>query len=108
MAINEDLANYIKDQLSAFGNFESKKMFGGVGYFREGLMFGLLGKDVFHLKADDHNRADYEAKGKKAFMSTEKKKGMPYYEVPAEVLEDKDQLKVWAGKAYEAAVRAKK
>ncbi len=108
MAINQDLANYITDQLSTFGNFESKKMFGGVGYFREGLMFGLLGKDVFHLKVDDNNRADYEAKGMKAFMSSEKKKGMPYYEVPPEVLEDKDELKVWAAKAYEAVVAAKK
>jgi DNA transformation protein len=108
MPINQDLANYIEDQLSAFGPFESKRMFGGIGYFREGKMFGLLGKDVFHLKAEDHNRPDYEAAGMKAFMSSEKKQGMPYYEVPADVLEDKDQLKVWAEKAYEAAVRAKK
>lgn len=108
MAINEDLVLYIKDQLSAFGNFETKKMFGGVSFMREGRMFGLLGHNVFHLKADDINRPDYEAKGMKAFLSSDKKKGMPYYEVPVEVLEDKDQLKVWAAKAYEAAVRAKK
>lgn len=108
MAVNEDLANYIKDQLSTFGNFESKKMFGGVGFFKEGLMFGLLGKNVFHLKVDDYNRAEYEAAGMKAFMSTAKKKGMPYWEVPANVLEDKNELSAWATKSFEAALRAKK
>ncbi len=108
MAVNEDLVTYIKDQLSTFGQVETRKMFGGVSFYKEGLIFGLLGHNTFHLKVDDHNRPDYEALGMKAFLSTEKKKGMPYYEVPVDVLEDKDQLKVWAEKAFEVALRAKK
>ena len=44
----------------------------------------------------------------KPFYSEKKKKGMPYWEVPVEVLEDKYELAKWATKSYEAAVRSKK
>lgn len=108
MAISENYLQYIKDQLSEFGEIEIKKMFGGVGFFREGLMFGMIGGDVFRLKVDEYNQADFEQQGMKAFQSTNKKKGMPYWEVPAAVLENKEELSEWARKAYEAAVRAKK
>ena len=108
MAVNEDFHTYIKDQLEGMGDFESKKMFGGIGFFKESLMFGLIGKNVFHLKVDDFNRAEYEAAGMQAYMSSTKKKGMPYWEVPADVIENKDELTLWADKAYDAAVRAKK
>ncbi|GEM_PF-4083790 len=33
---------------------------------------------------------------------------MQYYEVPAEVLENKEQLKIWAQQAIEVAARAVK
>ncbi len=108
MAINEEQLQFIKDQLSESGPYESKKMFGGVGFFREGIMFGLYGKDVFHLRVDDVNRGAYEAHGKKGFMATEKKKGMPYYEVPLVVLEDRSELNNWVEEAYAAALRSKK
>ena len=108
MAVSENYLNFIKDQLSEFENFEIKKMFGGIGIFREGMMFGMIGGDVFRLKVDDHNQTDYEEKGMKPFYNAKKKKGMPYWEVPAEVIEDKTQLSAWAQKAFEAAQRAKK
>ena len=53
MAINQEYLEYITQQLTEFGDFEIKRMFGGVGLFRDGLMFGLIGKDKLHLKADE-------------------------------------------------------
>lgn len=108
MAINEDQLAFLQEQLSDFGPFESKKMFGGVGFFREGIMFALLGKGVFHFRVDDENRGDYQARGMTGFMATEKKKGLPYFEVPVDILEDRSAMKTWASRAYEAAVRQKK
>lgn len=108
MAVNEEYLEYLKDQLSGIGDFEAKKMFGGVGFFKEGLMFGLYGKEFFHLKVDDSNRSQYESLGKTAFMSSAKKKGMPYYKVPVEVLEDKSELAKWALQSFEIALKAKK
>lgn len=108
MAVNEDYLSFVLDQLDGIGEIEMKRMFGGVGFFHEGLMFGKIGGDTFRLKVDDHNKKDYEDKGMKPFYSEKKKKGMPYWEVPVDVLEDKDELAIWANKSIEAAKRAKK
>ncbi len=108
MAVNEGYLNYIEDQLSEFGKVEIKKMFGGIGLFHQGLMFGKIGGDTFRLKVDESNQKDYEEKGMKPFYSENKKKGMPYWEVPADVLEDKALLAKWAMKSYQAAVNAAK
>ena len=108
MAVSEDYLNYITDQLSEFGPIDTKRMFGGVGIFRDGLMFAKIGSDVFRLKVDEHNQADYEARGMKPFVHPTKKKGMPYWEVPADVVEDRTTLAQWAQKSFEAALRAKK
>lgn len=108
MAVSESYLKLIEDQLADFGEVQIKKMFGGIGLFREGMMFGKIGNDKLWLKVDAHNQADYEAKGMKAFYSEKKKKGMPYWEVPVDVIEDKTLMKEWAIKAFEAAKRAKK
>ncbi|WP_235296532.1 TfoX/Sxy family protein [Portibacter marinus] len=108
MAVNDDYLKMVEDQLSEFGEVTSKKMFGGVGFYHDGVMFGMIGNDTFRLKVDEVNQPDFEARGMEPFYAKNKKKGMPYWEVPADVLEDRDQLKLWAKKAYEAALRGKK
>ena len=89
MAVSEDYLNFVKEQLSESGAFEVKKMFGGYGFFKEGKMFAMIGNDVFRLKVDETNQADFEKKGMKPYHSDSKKKGMPYWEVLVDVLEDK-------------------
>lgn len=103
MAVNEDYLNYIQDQLSEFGELTIKKMFGGIGLFKEGLMFGKIGGDTFRLKVDETNKKAYEDRGMKPFYSEKKKKGMPYWEVPSEILEDKKELAKWAQTSFEIA-----
>jgi len=108
MPINEDYLNFIKEQLENFKPFEAKKIFGGIGFFKEKVMFALIGKDTFHLRADDTTKHDFEERGMKNFMPSAKKKGMPYWEVPITVIEDKKTLCEWAEKAYEVAIYHKK
>ncbi len=108
MAVNESFLQHVTDQLSEFGDFDVKKMFGGIGFFKEGTMFAMIGGDTFRFRVDEITQPDYEVRGMKPFMSKSKKKGMPYWEVPADVLDDKKELKKWADKAYQAALRNKK
>lgn len=108
MAVSDEYLEYITDQLSEFGNFETKRMFGGVGFFREGLMFGKIGSETFRLKVDDTNKAAYESRGMKPFYSESKKKGMPYWEVPADILEDRTQLAEWAAQSFSIAQNSAK
>lgn len=110
MAVDESQKAYILDQLSEFGEVKAKNMFGGVGYFKDGVMFAMIGGGVFRLRADEQTEADFKAHGMEHFnpYPNKSRKGMPYWEVPLSVFEDKHELKEWARKAYEAALRGKK
>ncbi len=108
MAIDQEYLNYIVDQLSEFGDFQHKKMFGGIGFFREKIFFAGIMNGVFRLKADETNIPDYEAYDIGPWKIESRNMTMPYYEVPEEIISDKFKLAEWTEKAYEVALRAKK
>ena len=108
MAVSQDYLDYVMDQLSPFGNVETKKMFGGISFFMEGTMFAMIGFGAFRMRVDENNQQDYEEYGMEPVYGADKKIGMPYWEVPVEILEDSDQLKEWASRALDAAIRGKK
>lgn len=105
MAVNDEYVAYVLDQLECLGDVEPKRMFGGVGLYRDGVFFALIARNVLYFKVDGSNRADYEARGMEPFRPrSDKPTVMQYYEVPVEVLEDTDQLREWARKSYDIAV----
>lgn len=109
MKVSEDFKSYVEEQFSAFGAVMFKKMFGGYGIFKDGIMFGMISPgDIFRMRADETNVEDYEEEGMKQFPSHGGKKGMPYWDVPVHVLEDQYELKIWASKSFQAALGAKK
>jgi DNA transformation protein len=103
--VSDSYLQYVIDQLGAFGETATRKMFGGVGLFRDGLMFGLIADDVLYLKVNDANRGDYVEAGMEPFRPWEKSIVMSYYQVPEEVLEDLEALGTWAKKAFAVARR---
>ena len=105
MPVSAEFTEYILDQLRDLGDVTSRRMFGGAGIYCQGKMFGLIADDVAYLKADDSNRADYEQRGYGPFRPWEHKKmTMPYYQIPPEVLEDSEELVMWAGKSLSIAL----
>lgn len=104
MYVNDSYRDYVLEQLEHFGPVIAKKMFGGIGLFFDGIMFGVIANDVFYLKVDDSTKAEYEKEGMDPFKPFEDKPMiMPYYEVPVDVLENRVQLESWARKALEIA-----
>ncbi len=65
MAVSENYLNLVLDQLSNFGEIEIKRMFGGVGLFHNGLVFGKIGNKTFRLKVDKCNKKEYKERGMK-------------------------------------------
>ena len=106
MSVSDTLISYIVDQLSLVGTVKSKKMFGGVGIFKEDKMFGMLNSSgKFFLKVDETNIRDYQEKGMLPFAHDKNKTGkMPYFVVPTEVIENKEVMKEWAEKSIEIAL----
>ena len=108
MAVDSDFQAFIVDQLSTIP-LVPRRMFGGVGFFVDGLMFGLIGRsDTLFFKTDESNVAEYEALGGEPFTYSrgEKKSSMGYHTVPAEILDDGEELTAWAEKAIAVARHA--
>jgi len=109
MAVSDEFADFVIDQLSGWGEVSVRRMFGGAGLYCEGRMFGLIADDVAYLKADDSNRADFLQAGSSPFQPfPDKKTTMPYYDIPADVLESRDDLAEWAQRSLAVAKSKKK
>jgi DNA transformation protein len=109
MAISEEYLQYVLDQLDQLGPVISKKMFGGVGLFHQGLMFALISKNLLYFKVDDSNRQQYEERGLTPFQPfSHKPMVMPYYPVPADILEDPEHCAEWAQQSFAIALKNKK
>ena len=109
MALNQEYVDYIVDQLSEFEGASSRKMFGGVGIFKDKIMFAMVtSENAFYFRVNDQLIPKFEAEGMKPFDHAKKGKGMPYWSAPANVIEDKQLMKLWAEDSFEAAVLAKK
>ncbi len=63
MAVQNEFVAYRLELLKPSGPVKAKAIFGGFGIYRHDLMFGLVARDTLYLKADDKNRADFEARG---------------------------------------------
>lgn len=107
MGVNEGFKKYVIDQLSLGIPIEHKAMFGGVGLYSNALFFALIANATLYFKVDDSNRADFTEAGTEPFRPYDDERAMNYYEVPADVLEDSDQLERWSKKALDVA-RSKK
>ena len=106
MAISEQFLEYILEQLHGLGRLTSRRMFSGAGLYSDGLFFGLLYKDRLYFKTDDSTRPEYEARGSEGFRPrpNTSRVSMRYYTVPADVLEDGQELVKWARQAVAVAL----
>lgn len=104
----EQFAEHVVELMQCIGPVNSKRMFGGHGIFLEGLMFALIADNELYLKVDGDSKRSFEEKGLQPFEYNKSGKlvKMSYYQAPEEVLEDQEQMRLWANRAYEAAVEA--
>lgn len=106
MAFSSDFLTYVVEQLSSLSYIKSRRMFGGIGLYSDDLFFALIADDTLYFKVDDSNRAEYERRGSKPFCPFPDKSefSMSYYDVPADLLEDADELARWARKSVAIAL----
>ncbi len=84
-------------------------MFGGYGIYHNGVMFGLVADNTLYLKANEVTAQYFHSKGRGQFEyeKGETKVKMSYHLAPEEVLKKLGEAKLWAERAYEAALRIK-
>jgi DNA transformation protein len=100
--------DHILDLLRPWGLVGAKRMFGGHGLYRGGVMFGIVADDQLYLKVDESNAEDYDRENLDAFRYTRAGKtvALSYRAVPAGILDSEEELREWSRKAWEAAQRA--
>jgi DNA transformation protein len=110
MTVGAAFLQYVLEQLARTGRVSSRRMFGGVGLYSDSVFFGLIDDDTLYLRVDESTRADYETRGGKAFRPFRDKPevSMTYYSVPADVLDDAEQLVTWARRSVTIGATAPK
>ncbi|TCM58955.1 DNA transformation protein [Rhizobium sp. PP-F2F-G48] len=103
-------ADAIEDLFSGLGPVTIKRMFGGKGIYRNGLIVAIDLNSELMLKADRETAPLFQAAGAHQW-SYEGKAGkkpvfMPYWSIPDVALDDPDEMTRWARLAYDAAVRS--
>lgn len=102
---------FVLDQLRALPDMRAKAMFGAHGLYQDEHFFGILDEGRLFFKTDAQSQADYVARGMEPFTYESKGRTltMSYHEVPPDVLENPQELVVWARRAIQvAAARPKK
>jgi len=110
MAVTDTFHAYVLEQLDALGGLRARRMFGGVGLYHEDHFFGLIDDDALYFKVDDTNRGQYLARGGVPFRPFKDKPeySMSYYAVPADILEDAEELTRWARESVIVAAAPRK
>ena len=108
MSVSDEFRTFVIEQLADVDSLLARSMFGGVGLYSAGVFFGILAANTLYLKVDDSNRARYEAEGMSAFKPyADKPMTMSYYQVPARVVEDADELTKWVRTSVRVAASGK-
>jgi DNA transformation protein len=109
MPVSDGYLTYVLDQLRpVVPGIRVKRMFGAVGLYATELFFGLVDDDILYLKVDDTTRPEYEARGMPPFRPFEMHASMNYSQLPEEILEERETLQLWTGRALDVARAAKR
>ena len=108
MSVSDGFRDYVLEQLAGVGPVTPRRMFGGVGLYSWGVFFGMIDDDRVYLRVDDATRPRYEARGSGPFAPMVNEAPMRgYYEVPADLLDDREELAAWARESVGVAVALK-
>lgn len=109
MSMNSDFADEVVERLGrVVPSLRARRMFGGIGLYSGDQFFGIVAFDRLWFKVDDGNRGEYLARGMDAFKPfPDRPTTMSYFEVPPDLLDDSEELRVWAMRSVAIARRAK-
>jgi DNA transformation protein len=108
MVASNSFAELLREQLGPLGRVAMRRMFGKTGVFCDGLMFGMVTDDTLYVRVDDHNKAVFKEAESAPPLNYEKKGrtiDLSFWRVPERLLDEPDELVVWARAALAAARR---
>src|SRR3954454_18817801 len=101
--------DFLIDLFSDFGPVTMRRMFSGFGISADGTNFALALRSGLYLRADEQTIPRFEAEGSQPFQYQTRTKTVTvasYWELPARLFDDPEELSGWAKAALAAAQRA--
>ncbi len=100
---------FLTDLFADFGPVTIRRMFSGYGISVDGVNFALSLRAGLFFRADDETIPRFEAEGSRPFSyqtSTRSVTVASYWQLPARLFDDTEELSEWARAALAAAQRA--
>jgi len=101
--------DFLIDLFADFGPVTIRKMFSGFGISADGTNFALALRAGLYFRADEQSIPHFEAEGSKPFQYQTRAKTVTvnsYWQLPARLFDDSEELADWAKAALAAAQRA--
>jgi DNA transformation protein and related proteins len=101
--------DFLIDLFADFGPVTIRKMFSCFGISADGTNFALALRAGLYFRADDQTIPQFEAEGSKPFQYQTRTKTVTvnsYWQLPARLFDDSEELANWARGALAAAQRA--
>jgi DNA transformation protein len=101
--------DFLIDLFSDFGPVTIRPMFSGFGISADGINFAMALRAGLYFRADDQTIPQFEAEGSKPFQYQTRAKTVTvnsYWQLPARLFDDPEELTGWARAALAAAQRA--
>ena len=101
--------DFLIDLFADFGPVTIRRMFSGFGISADGTNFALALRSGLYFRADEQTIPQFEAEGSAPFQYQTRLKTVTvnsYWQLPARLFDDQEELSVWARAALAAAQRA--
>jgi DNA transformation protein and related proteins len=101
--------DFLLDLFSHFGPVTIRRMFSGFGISADGTNFALALRAGLYFRADEQTIPQFEAEGSKPFQYQTRTKTITvgsYWQLPARLFDEPEELTEWAKAALAAAQRA--
>jgi DNA transformation protein and related proteins len=101
--------DFLIDLFADFGSVTIRPMFSGFGISADGVNFAMSLRAGLYFRADEQTIPRFEAEGSKPFQYQTSKRSVTvasYWQLPARLFDDPEELSEWARAALGAAQRA--
>ena len=101
--------DFLIDLFAEFGPVTIRRMFSGYGISADGTNFALALRAGLYFRADEDSIPRFEAEGSKPFSYQTRARTVTvnsYWQLPARLFDDSEELADWARAALAAAQRA--
>ena len=108
MPVTPEAIERLMAPMLAVRSITSKKMFGGIGIYSDGIFFAVIDDDRLYFKSDAQSDPAFDEYDSAPWvLSGDPPSAMPYRELPTVILADPIQLAEWIDAAVAVAERKK-